>query len=43
MVRLLQEAFYLGGSVALVWLVIGSVFFDVMLKQAKKRGNLLFY
>ena len=29
--------------VALVWLVIGSVFFDVMLKQAKKRGNLLFY
>lgn len=29
--------------VSLVWLVIGSVFFDVMLKQAKMRGNLLFY
>ncbi len=26
--------------VALVWLVIGSVFFDVMLKQAKEAGEI---
>lgn len=29
--------------VSFVWLVIGSIFFDIMLKQAKRRGNLLFY
>ena len=34
---------YTGMLPGLCIVVIGSVFFDVMLKQAKKRGNLLFY
>lgn len=28
---------------SVLWIVVGSIMFRIMLQKAKKRGNLLFY